>query len=265
MRWRSGRPSAAAVALAALLVAAALGCTGEGSATGVARLRIGAAADLRFALEEVLARFREAHPGVDAQASYGSSGTLLAQIENGAPFDVYLSADLAYAERLASAGLAERAFAYGVGRLVVWAPAGSGLPVERLGMRALVDPSVRAVAIANPEHAPYGRAAVAAMRSLGVYGEVRNRLVLGESVAQAMQLVESGAADVGVVALALALAPGADGRRWEVPADAHPEILQGGAVLHRAADPGLARAFVRFLLSPTGRAILERYGFEAPG
>jgi molybdate transport system substrate-binding protein len=248
-----------------MLLLAGCGGAAAGDRDG-AVLRIAAAADLRFALEEVLVAYREAHPEVGVRVSYGSSGTLLSQLENEAPFDVYLSADVAYAERLAAEGLVapDGVFTYAVGRIVVWAPDASPIDVERLGLRALLHPSVRKVAIANPEHAPYGRAAVAAMRSAGVYERVEDRLVLGENAAQAAQFVQTGAADIGVVPLSLALAPGAGGRRFEIPASAHPPIVQGGAILRWASDLETARAFVDVLLGPAGREALRRYGFEEP-
>lgn len=255
---------------AALGLVAALGLGACGGAAAGDRggpvLRIAAAADLRFALEELLAVYREAHPDVEVRATYGSSGTLFAQLEHEAPFDLYLSADVSYPRRLAEEGLVAPpgAFTYAVGRIVVWVPADSSLDVERLGLRALLQPSVRAVAIANPEHAPYGRAAVAAMRWAGVDGAVEDRLVLGESAAQAAQFVQAGAADVGIIPLSLALAPGVEGRWFLVPAQAHPAIVQGGAILRWASDPGAARAFVELLLGRTGRRVLGRYGFEEP-
>lgn len=253
-----------------LLLAAALAlgaCVGSaGSDRRGPDLRIAAAADLRYVMEELLEDFRRLRPGAVVSVSYGSSGTLFAQVRNQAPFDLYLSADLSYARELAEEGLAapDGVFSYAVGRIVLWVPEDSPVDVERLGMRALLEPSVRKIAIANPEHAPYGRAAVAAMRSAGVYEQVRDRLVLGENVAQAAQFVQTGAADIGIIALALALAPGAAGRTFEIPADAHPPIVQGGAILRWARDPQAARAFVDLLLGPTGREVLRSYGFEEP-
>lgn len=260
---RSRRAVALVLAGAVLLGA----CGGSvGADQGRPVLRIAAAADLRFALEELLGLYRAAHPGVVVRASYGSSGTLFAQLENEAPFDLYLSADISYPQRLAEEGLVgpEGVFTYAVGRIVVWVPDGSPIDVEGLGMRALLAPSVRTVSIANPEHAPYGRAAVAAMRSAGVYAAVKDRLVLGENAAQALQFVQSGAADVGIVPLSLVLAPGAGGRWFEIPADAHPPIVQGGAILRWASDPQAARDLVELLLGPRGREVLRRYGFEEP-
>jgi len=229
---------------------------------------IAAAADLQFALDDILGGFRRAHPSADIRVVYGSSGNFYTQIRGGAPFDLFLSANLDYPRRLAGDGLAvpESLFTYAVGRIVVWAPAGSPLDPARLGMRALEAPEVRHVAIANPEHAPYGRAAVAAMKSMGVYDRVSGKLVLGENVAQALQFVESGAAEVGIVALSLALAPPVRGRGryWEVPLDAYPAIEQGGAILARARGSRLALDLRNYLAGPAARDRLKQYGFFPP-
>lgn len=264
---RSRRGALAHVA-AAFAVAVLAGCGGATAANrGEPALRVAAAADLRYAMKDLVDAFEAAHPGADVEVSFGSSGTLFAQLESRAPFDLYLSADVSYPERLRDDGLVapDGVFTYAIGRIVVWVRNDSPVDVAGLGMGALVLPSVRKVAIANPEHAPYGRAAVAAMRAAGVYEQVRARLVLGENVAQAAQFVQSGAADVGIVALSLALAPGAGGRWWEIPAELHLPIRQGGAILRWAQDPAAARAFAALLGSPTGREILARYGFEEPG
>ena len=237
--------------------------------SGAREVRIAAASDLKFALEEVVAAFVRNHPGVAVTTTYGSSGNFYAQLSNDAPFDLFLSADLAYPQKLIESGNGSKdtLFRYAVGRLVVWAPAASTLEVQFRGLRALADPSVRKVAIANPQHAPYGRAAEAAMRSAGVYDAVRDKLVLGENVAQAAQFVQSGAADVGVIAHSLAVAPPmrGKGRSFDVPLDAHPRIEQGGAILSWAKDPAAAEAFRAFLLGAEGKAILKAYGFaDAP-
>jgi molybdate transport system substrate-binding protein len=232
------------------------------------RVRVAAASDMNTALGEVITRFGAAHD-VDVSVSYGSSGTFYAQLLNRAPFDLFLSADVAYPNQLAARGLTlpQSEFTYAIGRLVVWAPAGSRLDVERDGLQALAGGSIAHIAIANPEHAPYGRAAVAAMQAAGVYDRVRQKLVLGENVAQAMQFVQSGAADAGLVALSLALAPSVKGkgRLFEVPASTYPRLEQGGAILTWAADVDAARALRGFLLSADGQAILKQYGFSLPG
>lgn len=263
----------ALVALAGLL-------TGCGSSTGeterVAQggpverrdVRVAAASDLKFALEELQALLDVRHPGVTIAATYGSSGTFLQQITEGAPFDVFLSADLAFPQQLVDAGLADRRdlFEYAVGRLVVWTPEGS--PVDPgPGLGVLTDPRVQRVAIANPEHAPYGRAAVAAMRTAGVHEQVQSRMALGENVSQAAEFVQSGAADVGVVAMSLVLSdPLRDQGRWvEVPLSDFPQLLQGGVVLSGADDVDAAQAVRETLLSEPGKELLRRYGFFLPG
>ena len=251
----------------ALLVAAFAVCVVPAPAAGAQKLTVAAAADLRFALDELVLQFRATHPAVDLAITYGSSGNFFAQIQNGAPFDVFLSADVDYPRRLVAASLASKdsLFLYGAGRIVVWVPAGSPLDPAALGIHALEAASVRHIAIANPQHAPYGRAAVAALRSLGVYDRVAPKLVLGENIAQAFEFVESGAAEVGIVALSLALAPAArtHGRYWEVPQDAYPKIEQGGVILSRA-PAGPAARFRAFLLSEEARRILKQYGFSVP-
>lgn len=232
-------------------------------------VRIAAAADLRFALDELTAAFRSAHPEVALTVSYGSSGSFFAQLLNRAPFDLFLSADINYPRQLADRGLtlAGAEFTYAVGRIVLWTAAESRIDPARAGMRALTDPAVRHIAIANPEHAPYGRAAEAAMRTAGVYDSARPKLVFGENVSQALQFVQSGSADIGIVALSLAVSPaiGNAGRFWEIPPDSYPRMEQGGTIVRWASSPDAARLFRSFLLSGEGRAVLKKYGFSVPG
>jgi molybdate transport system substrate-binding protein len=231
------------------------------------RVRVAAASDLNAALSDVIARFGGAHD-VDVSVSYGSSGNFYAQLLNQAPFDLFLSADVAYPNQLAARGLTlpQSEFTYAIGRIAVWAPASSPLDLEHDGLQALTQSSVVHVAIANPEHAPYGRAAVAAMQAAGVYDRVRPKLVIGENIAQTMQFVQSGAADVGIVALSLALAPNVKGkgRVFEIPTSTYPRLEQGGTILKSAADVDAARALRGFLLSADGQAILKQYGFLPP-
>jgi len=231
-------------------------------------VRVAAAADLNAALSDLIARFGGSHD-VDVSVSYGSSGTFYAQLLNQAPFDLFLSADVDYPNQLAARGLTlpQSEFTYAIGRLALWAPASSPLDLEREGLQALTQASVAHIAIANPAHAPYGRAAVAAMRSAGVYERAQPKLVLGENVAQAMQFVQSGAADAGLVAMALTVAPNVKGkgRLFEVPASSYPRLEQGGTILKWAADVDAARALRGFLLSADGQAILKQYGLSLPG
>jgi molybdate transport system substrate-binding protein len=236
---------------------------------GIGEVRVAAAADLKFALEEVVAAFRRERPDVTVKVTYGASGSFFAQLSNGAPFDVFLSADVEYPRKLIEQGLAgqESEFLYAVGHLVLWVPTSSALDVEKLGAKALLDPTVKKIAVANPRHAPYGRAAVAALKSLGVFDRVEGKLVYGENVAQAAQFARSGSADAGVFALSLALAPSLRdrGRYWGVPLTAHPRLDQRGVILNGAQDRESAEAFRAFLLGEEGKAVLKRYGFFLPG
>lgn len=254
-----------------LLLTVLTGCGGTGSGAQAAPptvvVRVAAASDLQPALEELGPLLAEQHPGVELAATYGSSGTFFQQISNGAPYDLYLSADLDLPRQLVDRGLAAREdlFPYAVGRLVVWMPEGS-LVDPAAGLSILTDPRVRTVSIANPQHAPYGRAAVAAMKSAGVHEVVAPKLVLGENVSQAAEFVRSGNADAGVVAQSLVLSAALrDEGRWvEVPLDAFPRLEQGGVVLGSARDAEAARAVRDTLVSEPGRALLQRYGFSLP-
>jgi len=231
------------------------------------RLRIAAASNLNAALAEIVARFSAAR-SVDVDITYGSSGSLYQQMTTHAPFDIFFSGDLEYPQRLANGGqtLADGVFEYGVGRLVVWVDGSSPLDVAHDGMRVLTDVSVHRVAIANPESAPYGRAAIAALKAEGLEGRVRPKLLNGDSVAQAMQFVQTGAADAGIVALSLALTPsGKSGRWFEVPQADYPPLRQGGTILRWASDPGIARSLRDFVVGADGRAMLQQFGFSPPG
>lgn len=232
-------------------------------------LSVAAASDLKFALDEVLKVFGKQHPTIQVNATYGSSGNFFAQISNDAPFDVFLSADIAYPQKLVDQGhaFADTEFLYALGHLVVWVPQDSPLDVEQSGIKVLLDSRAKAVAIANPQHAPYGRAAVAALKELHVYEQVEGRLVLGENIAQTAQFVQTGAADVGIVALSLALAPAMKdkGRFWSIPSEAYPPLKQGGVILKRTRQEAAARTLTGFLQSKEGRSVLEQFGFELPG
>jgi molybdate transport system substrate-binding protein len=235
-----------------------------GCATRPAELRIAAAADLRFALDDLIKTYSAGQGAVKITPSYGSSGMFYAQLANHAPFDLFLSADARYPQKLAEQGLIlpGSEFHYAVGRIVLWTGNGSGIDVAGLGMQALRLPAVKHIAIANPAHAPYGQAAEAALRSLGLYDDVKAKLVMGENISQAFQLAQSGAAEAGIVALALTMAPGVGGHYWEVPMTAYPKLDQSGVILNWTANPEAARQFRAFLLAPEGRAILKRYGFS---
>ncbi len=230
-------------------------------------LYVAAASDLRFALEEI-ARLFEQQSGARVRLSFGSSGQLAAQIAQGAPFDVFFSADEEFVRTLARQGLLvpETVRRYAIGRIVLWVRTTSPLDVTK-GLGVLLDRRVRFVAIANPQHAPYGRAAVEALRASGLYDRLRPRLVLGENISQALQWIQTGNADAGVVALSLAAAPPVReaGRYWLIPDALHRPIHQAAGVAARTSQSRLARAFVTFVIGPDGRPILRRYGFQLPG
>jgi len=232
------------------------------------KVRVAAATDLRSCLDALADGFQREHPNIDISPTFGASGALLAQLKSGLESDLYLTADIAYANELAAAGLAAEGevFETGQGRLVVWVRNESPIDVLKLGADALLDPSVRRVAIANPVHAPYGRAAEATLAHLGLQDRLKAKLAVGESAAQAAQYVESGAAEVGLLPLALARGTRLSerGRFWVVPAEAHPPIRHGGAIHARVIDREATEAFRDFLLAPAGREILARYGFEFP-
>jgi len=229
-------------------------------------VRVAAAADLQFAMSDLVHQFEKATGDV-LHATYGSSGNFFSQLQNGAPFDLFFSADIEYPRKLQTAGLVEPGslFTYAVGRVVIWAPPGSKLDVAKQNWDALLDAKVSKIAIANPEHAPYGRAAVAAMQAAGIYEKVQAKLVFGENISQAAQFVQSGNAQAGIIALSLALSPAMkDGKRWEIPFDSYPPIEQGVAMLKNASDKGAARAFLEFVKSEPGRTTLVKYGFTVP-
>jgi molybdate transport system substrate-binding protein len=233
-----------------------------------AELTVAAASDLKFALDELVAEFHTNQPVVRVKITYGSSGNFFAQLQNKAPFDLYFSADVAYPRKLVEAGFAlnSNLFLYAVGRMVVWTPKESSIDLDRLGMQSLLAPSVKKIAIANPQHAPYGAAAVAAMKALNVHEQSASKLVLGENIVQTAQFVQSGAADIGIIALSLAIAPQMRdaGRYWEIPLDSYPKMEQGGIILNWTKDPAGARALRDFVLGAHGREVLKRYGFFLP-
>jgi len=230
-------------------------------------ITIAAAADLNFVFRELAAEY-EKSTGDRVRLSLGSSGNFYAQIQNGAPFDLYFSADIAYPRKLEEAGLTVPGslYPYAIGRIVLWAGKDSRLDLSK-GLEILLEPTIKKIAIANPKHAPYGRAAVAAMEHAQVYDRVKDKLVLGENISQAAQFIESGAADVGIIAMSLALAPQmqAAGQYREIPADAHPPIEQGAVILKGAKNQERAKAFLSFVQGAEGQAMMKRYGFIVPG
>jgi molybdate transport system substrate-binding protein len=229
-------------------------------------IAVAAAADLRFAMSDLVGQY-EKQTGNKVNVTYGSSGNFFSQILNGAPFDVFFSADIEYPRKLEAAGLAEPGTLYqvAIGTIVIWTPLESKVDVTKLGWKALLDESVQKIAIASPEHAPYGRAAVAAMRKAGIYDQVKGKLVYGDNISQAAQFVQSGNAQVGIVALSLAMSSAMrDGKRWDIPPDMHPPIEQAAIVLKNARKKDAARSFLEFVKTEAARATLAKYGFSFP-
>ncbi len=228
---------------------------------------VAAAADLNYALKDLAQRFTKS-TGTQVKLSFGASGNLFSQIQNGAPFDLFFSADSQYPQKLAEAGLVDRVSVrtYAVGHLVLWVPNGLGLDPLKLKMDLLSDPKVQRIAIANPQHAPYGRAAMAALEHFGLKDKVAAKLVQGENISQAAQFVQSGNAQAGLIALSLALSPAMKdaGRYWELPSGSYIALSQVAAIVSSSKHKAAAEAFLNYVTSPEGRTILQQYGLRAP-
>lgn len=248
--------------LALALLIAVLGAT----AVAGEEVRVAAAADLKFAMTQLAEQF-EKETGTRVNVTYGSSGNFFSQIQNGAPFDLFFSADVEHAKKLEARGFAERGtlYNYAVGQIVIWMPPSANVDVNKLEWNALLDASIQKIAIANPEHAPYGRAAVAALQKAGIYEQVKSKLVYGENISQAAQFVQSGNAQAGIIALSLAVSPVMNaGKSWEIPAEMHPPIEQAAVLLTGAKNKKAAGAFLDFVKSAAGREVLLKYGFAIP-
>lgn len=254
-------------ALMTLMLGCAIAMSNVQAAASAQDLSVVAASDLSFAFKELATEFEKA-TGIHVRLSLGSSGNFFSQIQNGAPFDCFFSADIGYPRKLEEAGLAVPGslYRYAIGRIVVWVPTRSPLAVEQRGMETLLDPSIKKIAIANPKHAPYGRAAVSAMQHFQVHDRVKDKLVLGENISQTAQFVESGASDIGIIALSLALAPVMKevGKYWEIPAVAHLPLEQGAVILKGSKNQEAARMFLEFIKGAHGQEVMKRYGFTLP-
>src|SRR5215467_1717528 len=227
-------------------------------------ITVAAAADLQFAMRDVAAQFQK-ETGKEVKLIYGSSGNFFQQLQNGAPFDMFFSADLDYPKKLESAGLTEPGsyYEYAKGKIVIWVLKDSKLDMSS-GLQALLNPSIKKIAVANPQHAPYGRAAVAAMQKEGIYDKVKDNFVLAENIAQTASFVMSGSADVGVVALSLALSPNMKdkGRYFEVPAGDYPPIKQACVILGSSKNKETAKQFLSFIKTAEVADTLRTYGFD---
>ena len=230
-------------------------------------LTIAAAADLQFAMQDIATKFQK-ETGNAVKVVYGSSGNFFQQLQNGAPFDLFFSANVDYAKKLESSGLTEPGtfYQYAKGKIVVWVPTQSKLDVGS-GMKVLLDPAISKIAVANPQHAPYGQAAVAALQKEGIYDKLKDKLVLGENISQTASFVLSGSADVGIVALSLALSPNMKdkGRYGEIPRSDYPPIEQACVILKSSKNKEIAQKFLAYLKRSASAAVLKSYGFDVPG
>jgi molybdate transport system substrate-binding protein len=229
-------------------------------------LRIAAASDLQFAMNDLGGQF-EKKTGTKVVVTFGSSGNFRAQIENGAPFDLFFSADAQYPQQLVAAGVADgpSLVVYALGHLVLWAPGAENLGVAKKGFDVFKDPRVTRIAIANPDHAPYGRAAVAALQKAGLYDQVKAKLVYGENISQTVQFAQSGNAQVGLIALSLTFADSMKGGdQWEIPADLYPVMQQEAVIINASRSKAAARGFLEFVKSDEGRKALSQYGLTPP-
>ena len=227
---------------------------------------VAAAADLRFAMDSLVAVFSRENPGISVKPTYGSSGNFFEQIKNGAPFDLFFSADVDYPRQLKTQNkTASDVHIYGTGQLVLWSKT---LDPARDKMNTLLDKSVAKIAIANPAHAPYGKRAEESLHHYNLYNKVKDKLIFGENIAQTAQYAQSGAAEVGMIALSLALSPAmrqAGGKYWLVPSIAHQPLLQGFVLLPHSNGNAGAGKFAEFCESAVAKNILGAFGFgEGP-
>lgn len=225
-------------------------------------IRIAAAADLKFAMDSLITTFTKDHPGLAVKVVYGSSGNFFEQIANGAPFDLFFSADIDYPRKLREQNKTlTDVRQYGIGQIVLWS---KKLDPARAKMNSLLHSSISKIAIANPAHAPYGKRAEESLLYYKIYDKIKDRLVIGENISQTAQYVTSGAADIGIIALSLALSPvmrREGGKYWLIPAESHQSMQQGYTLLQHAKGNAGADRFSDFIGSAEAAAILKYYGF----
>ena len=229
------------------------------------KIAIAAAADLKFAMDEIVAAFKQSNPADEVEVIYGSSGKFHTQIQQGAPYDLYFSADIAFPRELVKHGLATADVEpYAFGRIVLWS---ASLDATRMTLASLADPKITRIAIANPRHAPYGKRAEEALRASGLWEQVEPKLVYGENIAHTAQFVQTGNAQIGIIALSLAINPelASQGGYWLIPAALHEPLEQGYIITRRAANKALAKRFADYMGSKPARAVMTHYGFVLPG
>lgn len=229
------------------------------------KITVAAASDLKFALDDIVTAFNKTGQDDQVEVIYGSSGKFHTQIQQGAPYDLYFSADINFPRELAKNGFAaSEVKPYAVGRIVLWS---ASMDATKMTLASLTDPKIVRLAIANPKHAPYGQRAEEAMRATGVWDKVEPKVVLGENIAATAQYVQTGNAQVGIIALALALSPelSSKGGYWLIPDNLHKPLEQGFIITKRAQNNNLAKRFADYIGSKPARAVMTRYGFVLPG
>ena len=229
------------------------------------KITIAAASDLKFAMDEIVSTFKQANPDDQIDVAYGSSGNFNTQIQQGAPFDLFFSADIGFPRELVKNGLAaSEVKPYALGRIVLWS---ASLDATKMTLASLTDPSITRIAIANPKHAPYGKRAEEALRASGVWEAIEPKLVYGENIVQTTQFVQTGNAQIGIIALSLAGNPelAQKGGYWLIPDNLHEPLEQGFIITKRAENNALAKQFADFMLSSTVRLVMTKYGFVLPG
>jgi len=225
---------------------------------------VAAAADLKFAMDSLITVFKGSAPDITIKLVYGSSGNFFEQIANGAPFDLFFSADLDYPRKLQEQNKTLGPLkTYGTGQIVLWS---QKLDPAATKMNTLLQPGISKIAIANPAHAPYGKRAQESLLYYKLYDAIKDKLVLGENISQTAEYIRSGAADIGIIALSLALSPALQkegGKYWVIPAETHQPLQQGYTLLQHAKDNAGAEKFAAFIDSATASAILKYFGFSA--
>ncbi len=253
---------------AALLLTTGISFSGTSAGSAAETVSIAAAADLAYCLDDINAAFKITHPGADLKVSSGSSGNFTSQIKAGAPFEVFLSADIGFPKDLIKAGLADEKtlFTYAFGKIVLWTLHPEAVDVTK-GLAVLSKPEVvKKLAVANPDHAPYGRAAKEALQHDKLWDALQSRIVLGDNIAATAQFVSSGNADAGIVALSLVTSPKlANVGKWqEIPAEDYNPLEQGAVLTKAGMGNPTAKAYLEFLRTPEARAIFDHYGFRLP-
>lgn len=229
------------------------------------KITVAAAADLKFVMDEIVTTFKQANPTEQVEVIYGSSGKFHTQIQQGAPYDLYFSADIAFPRELAKAGFAaSEVKSYAFGRIVLWS---ASMDATKMTLASLTDPKVTRIAIANPKHAPYGKRAEEALKASGLWEKVEPKLVYGENIAHAVQFAQTGNAQVGIIALSLAINPELSkrGGYWLIPDKLHQPLEQGFVITKRAEGNALAKHFADYISSKPARAVMTKYGFVLPG